>query len=73
MRIRMSDWRKWLAGLPSRMVRGVSWAHVEPAGLGIGGAESGDVDEREARARRTREMWRSTDDQLGERSRRNQP
>ena len=39
----------------------------------FGGAESGDVDEREARARRTRELWRSTDDKVARRSRRTQP
>ena len=39
----------------------------------IGGAESGDVDEREARARRSRELWRSTDDHVDRRGRRTQP
>jgi hypothetical protein len=53
---------RWLAGLPTRIVHGVPWAHVEPAGLGIGTPETGDVDEREARKRRARETWRSTDD-----------
>ena len=54
--------RNWLAGLPTRIVHGVPWAHVEPAGLGVGTAEAGDVEEREARKRRAREIWRSSDE-----------
>ena len=59
---RMGRWRTLLRSLPSRMVHGVPWAHVEPAGLGVGTADSGDVEEREARKRRARETWRATDD-----------
>jgi hypothetical protein len=54
--------RSWLGALPSRMARGVPWAHVEPAGLGVGPSDAGDVDEREARRRHEREVWRSNDE-----------
>jgi hypothetical protein len=54
--------RKTLAELPSRIVHAVPWAHIEPAGLGVGTAAPEDLDEREARERRERETWRSDDD-----------
>lgn len=55
--------RRWLASLPGRMARGVPWAHVEPAGLGVGSARAEDPAEREARERREREVWRKEDDE----------
>ena len=58
---RVGALKAWLAGLPDKMAHGVPWAHVEPAGLGVGTPEAGDVEEREARKRREREIWRSTD------------
>ncbi len=51
--------RGWLANLPKRIVRSVPWAHVEPAGLGVGSPEPGDLDEREERKRQAEEVWRS--------------
>jgi hypothetical protein len=54
--------RRWLVGLPSKMARGVPWAHVEPAGLGVGPTDAGDVREREAHRRTAREVWRSTNE-----------
>jgi len=44
------------------MAHGMPWAHVEPVGLGVGTPEAAEVEEREARKRREREVWRSTDD-----------
>jgi hypothetical protein len=55
--------RRLLADLPGRIVRGVPWANVEPAGLGVGSARAEELDEREARERHEREVWRKQDDE----------
>ena len=70
MGLKMRRLRTSLRAVPSRMVHGVRWAHVEPAGLGVGTAEAGDVEEREARRRHEREVWRADDEPASASSRR---
>ena len=55
--------RRLFGDLPGRLARGVPWAQVEPAGLGVGTARAEDPDERAARERHEREVWRKQDDE----------
>jgi hypothetical protein len=58
--------RRMIAAIPGRIRRAIPWlpwAHLEPSGLGVGSGPAEDLDEREARKRRERETWRTTEDE----------